>query len=79
MVEPIGIRIPATLESGKFGTPCERMQSVNLISCAAALEPPALCDALEDPQAVIATADAITASTLTELWRWPLGGSVFRD
>jgi hypothetical protein len=60
------------------GTPCERMQLAAVIPCALALEPAALRDALDDPQAAIATADAITASTLMKLWRAPLGGSLLR-
>jgi len=52
---------PLPLGSGKFATPCDRMQSANLIPCEAALEAEAALfeeaepDVLEEPHAAIAT------------------------
>ena len=79
--EPSGIWIPPPPElgSGKFGTPCERMQSAALIPAPAALEPDALCEVLDDPQAAIATEYVIAAHTLKRRWRSLLRGSVVDD
>jgi hypothetical protein len=53
---------PPALGSGKFGTPCERMQSANLIGA----EPPlALEELAEDPHALSASAQPTAASATT--------------
>jgi hypothetical protein len=48
--------------SGKFGTPCERMQSANLIPADSPLEPDPLFGLPEDPHALSATAQLTAAS-----------------
>jgi hypothetical protein len=58
---------PPPLGSGNFGTPWERMQSANLIPCAAALEAEAdlLAGLPEEPQAEIATPQPSATSTIS--------------
>jgi hypothetical protein len=59
--------------SGKFGTPCARMQSANLMPCEAnegvePLEPFESFESLEEPHAPMASAQPIAASAID---RWP--------
>lgn len=65
---------PPPLGSGKFGTPCERMQSAKRIPCPGPLEPAVLFGLPEEPQAVIANAQAMTVSVISRLWQRLLGG-----
>jgi len=60
---------PPALGSGKFGTPCERMQSANLSPAAAPLEPDRSFDRPEDPHAVSASAQLPTASATARMRR----------
>jgi hypothetical protein len=58
---------PPALGSGKFGTPCDRMQAANLIATPAPFEPdPGLA---EDPHAVNAIAQPTVVSATARTWR----------
>jgi hypothetical protein len=54
--------LPFALGSGKFGTPCARMQFANLIPAAWLLELGALLELCEAPHAVSATTEPVAAS-----------------
>jgi hypothetical protein len=55
------------LGSGKFGTPCERMQSADATACPMPVDPVVRLDLADDPQAVIATAHVKAASVTSTL------------
>src|ERR1019366_3580109 len=60
--------------SGKFGTPCERMQSANSSASVSPLPvPAALLGLPEDPQAATASTQLTAASAIDRLRRWLLG------
>jgi len=65
----IWIPPPPPPGSGKFGTPCKRMQSANLIPAGSPFEPDPLFDLPEDPHAVSATAQPAVASATARMRR----------
>ena len=68
---------PPALGSGKFGMPCERMQSANLIPAPPLFEPDLWFDFPEDPQAVNAIAPLAVASATARMWRQRLAPVLF--
>src|SRR5579871_4270151 len=62
--------LPPPPGSGKLGTPCARIQVANSSAGEALLEPVALLDLCEEPQAVSATAQ-LTAARLPRTLRSP--------
>lgn len=65
--------MPSAFGSGKFGTPCERMQSAYLIACETLLEAEMLGLCEEDPHAVIPTAQVTAVAATRTTRRWPGG------
>jgi hypothetical protein len=63
------LTLPFALTSGKFGTPCARIQSEYLTPCGEAIDEALLLDLLDEPHPASASTKLTAASTADTAWR----------